>query len=89
MPQFAVPEEAEEGKFVGRRIPRVENITLLKGKGQFVDDLPVKKGTAEVRSCAAPTPMRKSFPLTTAPRSSCRASSPSSPARTWSGRPTP
>ncbi len=54
MPKFALPEEAEDGKFVGRRILRVENISLLKGKGQFVDDLPTKKGTLEAGILRSP-----------------------------------
>lgn len=54
VPQFAVPEEHAEGKWVGQRVPRVENVTLLKGKGQFVDDLPTKKGTLHAAVLRSP-----------------------------------
>jgi len=40
--------------FVGQRVLRVENPPLLKGRGQFIDDLPVKTGTLHVAILRSP-----------------------------------
>jgi 2-furoyl-CoA dehydrogenase large subunit len=55
MPKFAMPEEVREGDtHVGRRLLRVEDRSLLRGEGQFVDDVPVKKGTLQAAFLRSP-----------------------------------
>ncbi len=55
MPDFAIPEEpAAENKHVGRRMLRVEDRSLLRGLGQFVDDIPTKKGTLHAAFVRSP-----------------------------------
>ncbi|MEM9684402.1 MAG: xanthine dehydrogenase family protein molybdopterin-binding subunit, partial [Pseudomonadota bacterium] len=55
MPDFAMPEELEtEESHVGRRMLRVEDHPLLKGRGQFVDDVPIKKGTLHAAFLRSP-----------------------------------
>src|SRR5438105_5076134 len=39
---------------VGQRVLRVENPPLLKGRGQFIDDLPVKTGTLHAAFLRSP-----------------------------------
>ena len=43
-------------RYVGQRVLRVENPPLLKGVGQFIDDLPVKKGTLHAAILRSPLP---------------------------------
>src|SRR5688572_19606377 len=40
----AMPSEPRQA-YVGQRVLRVHNSSLLRGRGQFIDDLPVKTGT--------------------------------------------
>jgi 2-furoyl-CoA dehydrogenase large subunit len=40
--------------YVGQRVLRVENPPLLKGRGQFIDDLPVKTGTLHAAFLRSP-----------------------------------
>ena len=40
--------------YVGRRVLRVEDPPLLRGRGQFIDDLPVKRGTLHVAILRSP-----------------------------------
>lgn len=40
--------------YVGQRILRVEDAPLLRGRGQFIDDLPVKTGTLHVAILRSP-----------------------------------
>src|SRR6516225_116940 len=51
-------EQTTTGKarvpFVGQRVLRVENPPLLKGRGQFIDDLPVKTGTLHAAFLRSP-----------------------------------
>lgn len=55
MPDFSVPEEIREGDtHVGRRLLRVENQSLLRGDGLFIDDVPVKKGTLQAAFLRSP-----------------------------------
>ncbi|MCZ6859975.1 MAG: molybdopterin-dependent oxidoreductase [Alphaproteobacteria bacterium] len=54
MPDFAIPEESTAGKHVGRRMLRVEDRALLKGQGQFVDDIPTKKSTLHAAFLRSP-----------------------------------
>ena len=55
MPDFAIPEESTAGdKHVGRRMLRVEDRALLKGQGQFVDDIPTKKNTLHAAFLRSP-----------------------------------
>ncbi len=55
MTKFAMPEEIREGDtHVGRRMLRVEDRSLLRGEGQFVDDVPVKKGTLHAAFLRSP-----------------------------------
>lgn len=55
MPNFAMPEEiADETKNVGRRMLRIEDRSLLRGEGAFVDDVPVKKGTLHAAFLRSP-----------------------------------
>jgi len=59
MPEFSIPEEhhGDAGSpptQVGRRMLRVEDRTLLRGEGSFVDDVPVKKGTLEAAFLRSP-----------------------------------
>ena len=42
--------------FVGQRILRSENPQLLKGRGQFIDDLPTKSGTLHAAVLRSPFP---------------------------------
>ncbi len=55
MPEFVLPEEIREGDtHVGRRMLRIEDRSLLRGEGQFVDDVPVKKGTLQAAFLRSP-----------------------------------
>ncbi len=45
---------AKPGDHVGRRLLRFEDPPLLKGRGQFVDDMPVKKGTLHAAFLRSP-----------------------------------
>ena len=57
MPDFALPEQTpSSSKHVGRRVLRRENLALLTGKGEFVDDLPVKPGTLQAAFLRSPHP---------------------------------
>lgn len=42
--------------YVGQRVLRVEDPPLLRGRGQFIDDLPVKSGTLHVAILRSPHP---------------------------------
>src|SRR5712691_217981 len=42
--------------YVGQRVLRVENPPLLRGRGQFIDDLPTKPGTLHVAILRSPHP---------------------------------
>lgn len=48
--------EADDDRYVGRRILRVEDQTLLRGRGKFMDDLPVAKGTLHAAFLRSPHP---------------------------------
>jgi 2-furoyl-CoA dehydrogenase large subunit len=51
------PQAAEaRHNYVGQAVLRVENGPLLKGLGQFVDDLPTKKGTLHAAILRSPLP---------------------------------
>jgi 2-furoyl-CoA dehydrogenase large subunit len=55
MSDFAIPEKLEaDGKHVGRRMLRIENRSLLRGEGQFVDDIPTKKGALQAAFVRSP-----------------------------------
>ncbi len=55
MPDFSIPEEIRpEARHVGRRMLRIEDRTLLRGAGAFVDDAPVKKGTLHAAFVRSP-----------------------------------
>ena len=55
MPNFAIPEaRRDEGTHVGRRMLRIEDRSLLRGEGSFVDDVPVKKGTLQAAFVRSP-----------------------------------
>ena len=57
MTDFAMPEQVQPpNKHVGRRTLRRENLALLTGKGEFVDDLPVKPGTLHAAFLRSPHP---------------------------------
>src|SRR3990172_9071205 len=43
-------------RHVGQRMLRVENPPLLKGQGQFIDDLPIKAGTLHAAILRSPVP---------------------------------
>ncbi len=49
-------QDEVQRRYVGQPVLRVENPPLLKGSGQFVDDLPVKKGTLEAAILRSPLP---------------------------------
>ena len=52
-----MPEQVQPpNKHVGRRTLRRENLALLTGKGEFVDDLPVKPGTLHAAFLRSPHP---------------------------------
>jgi 2-furoyl-CoA dehydrogenase large subunit len=55
---MGVPEASSTARrrYVGQRLLRVENPPLLKGQGQFVDDLPVKAGTLHAAILRSPVP---------------------------------
>ena len=40
--------------YVGQRVLRVENPPLLQGRGQFIDDLPLKTGTLHAAFLRSP-----------------------------------
>jgi 2-furoyl-CoA dehydrogenase large subunit len=42
--------------YVGQRVLRIENPPLLRGRGQFIDDLPTKPGTLHVAILRSPHP---------------------------------
>jgi 2-furoyl-CoA dehydrogenase large subunit len=48
-----VPLQAHK-PYVGQRVLRVENPTLLRGRGQFIDDLPTKPGMLHVAILRSP-----------------------------------
>ena len=55
MPDFAIPEQVRpEDGHVGRRTPRIEDRSLLRGEGGYVDDVPVKKGTLHAAFVRSP-----------------------------------
>ena len=55
MTNFSIPvEQKNKDKNIGRRMLRVEDYALLKGQGQFVDDIPVKKNTLEAAFLRSP-----------------------------------
>jgi 2-furoyl-CoA dehydrogenase large subunit len=49
----AMPSESRQA-YVGQRVLRVENPALLRGRGQFIDDLPVKAGTLHAAILRSP-----------------------------------
>jgi 2-furoyl-CoA dehydrogenase large subunit len=56
-PEFAhAPARAQNPSYVGQRVLRVENPTLLRGRGQFIDDLPTKSGTLHAAILRSPHP---------------------------------
>ncbi len=46
--------EVDDGRYVGKRVLRVEDQTLLRGRGKFVDDLPVAPGTLHAAFLRSP-----------------------------------
>jgi 2-furoyl-CoA dehydrogenase large subunit len=52
--RLAPPETRKP--YVGQRVLRVENPPLLRGRGQFIDDVPTKKGTLHVAILRSPHP---------------------------------
>ena len=48
-----MPSEPRQA-YVGQRVLRVENPPLLRGRGQFIDDLPVKTGTLHAAILRSP-----------------------------------
>lgn len=42
--------------YVGQRVLRVEDLPLLRGRGEFIDDLPTKNGTLHVAFLRSPHP---------------------------------
>src|SRR5699024_8580591 len=46
--------EAGTGRYVGQRIRRVEDRTLLRGRGKFMDDLPTARGTLHAAFLRSP-----------------------------------
>src|SRR5262249_21504358 len=47
---------APEAPYIGQRVLRVENPPLLRGRGQFVDDIAVKPGTLHAAILRSPHP---------------------------------
>jgi 2-furoyl-CoA dehydrogenase large subunit len=52
---LSVQSQTRKG-YVGQRVLRVENPPLLRGQGQFIDDLPVKSGTLHAAILRSPHP---------------------------------
>jgi 2-furoyl-CoA dehydrogenase large subunit len=52
---LSVQSQTRKG-YVGQRVLRVENPPLLRGRGQFIDDLPVKSGTLDAAILRSPHP---------------------------------
>ena len=50
------PGAAASARYVGQPVLRTENPTLLKGLGQFIDDVPVTKGTLHAAILRSPLP---------------------------------
>ncbi|MGI9333709.1 MAG: xanthine dehydrogenase family protein molybdopterin-binding subunit, partial [Gammaproteobacteria bacterium] len=50
------PQRASAGPFVGRSVERVEDLTLLRGRGRFADDLPVPPGLSHAAFLRASVP---------------------------------
>ena len=75
--------KAASEPWVGRPLARLEDEALLRGEGRFIDDLdPVAEHAARRRPALAVSRTRGSRGSIRRPRSSCRGSSASSPART-------
>lgn len=55
MPDFSIPEELEaKDKNVGRRLRRIEDQSLLRGEGRYVDDIAIKKNTLHAAFLRSP-----------------------------------
>jgi 2-furoyl-CoA dehydrogenase large subunit len=54
-PSPSVQPQTRKG-YVGQRVLRVENPPLLRGRGQFIDDLPVKSSTLHAAILRSPHP---------------------------------
>ncbi len=52
----AAPASRAQGRFVGQAVPRLEDPALLRGRGRFLDDLPVKPGTLHGAILRSPQP---------------------------------
>jgi 2-furoyl-CoA dehydrogenase large subunit len=51
----SVPPQSHK-PYVGQRVLRIENPPLLRGRGQFIDDLPTKAGTLHAAMLRSPHP---------------------------------
>ena len=47
-------DTASEGRWVGRPVERIEDATLLRGRGYYTDDLPVRAGTLHAAILRSP-----------------------------------
>ena len=48
----------QRGPFIGRPLPRFEDLRLVRGAGRYTDDMSVCRVRPSRCSCARPTPMR-------------------------------
>ena len=55
-PLQAAPAKPSSAPYVGQRMLRVEDPPLLRGRGTFIDDLPVKSGTLHAAILRSPHP---------------------------------
>src|SRR5690606_5315659 len=53
-PMHAEPQTSR--KHIGRSVPRLENEALLRGRGRFMDDLPVRSDTLHAAILRSPHP---------------------------------
>src|SRR3974377_116810 len=48
------PQTGPEARWLGRSVERIEDATLLIGRGQYTDDLPVRAGTLHAAVLRSP-----------------------------------
>lgn len=59
-------EQGLTGKFVGRPVERIEDATLLAGRGHYCDDLPIAAGTLHAAILRSPHPHAEIVSIDTA-----------------------
>jgi len=57
---FSPSKTGPERRWLGLSVERIEDATLLVGRGQYTDDLPVRGGTLHAAVLRSPHAQRKS-----------------------------